>query len=99
MDNRVLNDSLASLEEMIDVGEFFTPPATPPPVYLMDNPTKVDNDVMNALAGVPQEKIDAFPHVRQFTEKLRRVSNNVRSEWPALDSPRRAKGTSRIFKN
>ncbi|PIO59629.1 hypothetical protein TELCIR_18904 [Teladorsagia circumcincta] len=84
---------------MIDVGEFFTPPATPPPVYLMDNPTKVDNDVMNALAGVPQEKIDAFPHVRQFTEKLRRVSNNVRSEWPALDSPRRAKGTSRIFKN
>lgn len=82
-----------------DLGEFFTPPATPPPVFLLDHPTKVDNDVMIALARVPQEKIDLFPHVRLFTEKLRRVSNRVRSEWPALDSPRRAKASNRLFIN
>nr|CDJ95488.1 Ankyrin domain containing protein [Haemonchus contortus] len=89
----------AAEEEPNDFGEFFTPPATPPPVYLLDNPTKVDNDVLNALASVPQEKIDLFPHVRQFTEKLNRVSNRVRSEWPSLDSPRRAKSKGRVTTN
>ncbi|WKY05294.1 hypothetical protein Q1695_005922 [Nippostrongylus brasiliensis] len=82
-----------------DLGEFFTPPATPPPVFLFDHPTKVDNDVMMALSSVPQDQINQFPHVRQFVEKLRRVSNHLRSEWPALDSPRRAKPSSRIFVN
>ncbi|EPB70282.1 hypothetical protein ANCCEY_10622 [Ancylostoma ceylanicum] len=39
-----------------DIGEFFTPPATPPPVFLLDHPTKVDNDVMTALLGVSKEQ-------------------------------------------
>ncbi|KAJ1370422.1 hypothetical protein KIN20_032139 [Parelaphostrongylus tenuis] len=82
-----------------DLEEFFTPPSTPPTVFLLDSPTKVDNDVMTALSGLPQEKIDLFPHVRLFTEKLRRISNNVRSEWPALDSPRRRTPLRRIQRN
>ncbi|RCN44882.1 ankyrin repeat protein [Ancylostoma caninum] len=80
-----------------DIGDFFTPPATPPPVFLLEHPTKVDNDVMTALLGVSKEQIDSFPHVRLFTEKLRRVSNKVRSEWPALDSPRRVQISKRFF--
>uniref|UniRef100_A0A0K0DJ31 RGS domain-containing protein n=1 Tax=Angiostrongylus cantonensis TaxID=6313 RepID=A0A0K0DJ31_ANGCA len=81
-----------------DLEDFFTPPSTPPAVFLLDNPTKVDNDVMTALSGLPQEKIDPFPHVRIFTDKLRRISNNVRSEWPALDSPRRQTPSRRILR-
>ncbi|KAK6749375.1 hypothetical protein RB195_001780 [Necator americanus] len=81
-----------------DLADFFTPPATPPPVFLLENPSKVDNDVMTALAGVSQKQIDSFPHVRLFTEKLRRLSNKVRAEWPALDSPRRAQLPSRLYK-
>ncbi|VDM53517.1 unnamed protein product [Angiostrongylus costaricensis] len=40
-----------------DLEDFFTPPSTPPVVFLLDNPTKVDNDVMTALSGLPQEKV------------------------------------------
>ncbi|VDK50415.1 unnamed protein product [Cylicostephanus goldi] len=80
-----------------DLEEFFTPPATPPPVFLLEYPTKVDNDVMTALSDVPQEQMNQFSHVRLFMEKLNRLTNKVRSEWPALDSPRRAKISRRFL--
>ncbi|VDL62995.1 unnamed protein product [Nippostrongylus brasiliensis] len=51
-----------------DLGEFFTPPATPPPVFLFDHPTKVDNDVMMALSSVPQDQVTVLHYHAQLFE-------------------------------
>ncbi|KJH45708.1 ankyrin repeat protein [Dictyocaulus viviparus] len=43
-----------------DLKDFFTPPSTPPPVFLLGNPTKIDNDVMIALSNAPMEKVSNY---------------------------------------
>ncbi|CAJ0580352.1 unnamed protein product, partial [Mesorhabditis spiculigera] len=96
MDDQESKSGIASLSD----DEYDTPPPSPPPTYLFEEPTKLDNDLFLALNETPEERLGKFPQVSLFMRQMGRVEERARQCWPGVDSPRcpRTRSLQRLTK-
>ncbi|CAI4232016.1 unnamed protein product [Auanema sp. JU1783] len=80
---------------MCEDDRFVTPPSSPPPIYVLNEPTKTDNDLFLALSLLDRQRIDRCPSISHFMRKIASLSAKVRMDWPTKDSPRRNRSISR----
>uniref|UniRef100_A0A0M3JYV8 Lethal (1) G0222 (inferred by orthology to a D. melanogaster protein) n=1 Tax=Anisakis simplex TaxID=6269 RepID=A0A0M3JYV8_ANISI len=78
--------------------QFSTPPSSPPEsIFLFRNvPSKEDSDLLLALSLIDKKLIQRFGAINEYIYKLEKVSCDIRSEWPSLDSPRAKKRIKRV---
>ncbi|CAJ0949556.1 unnamed protein product, partial [Mesorhabditis belari] len=68
--------------------DYDTPPPSPPPVFLLEEPTKMDNDLYIALSTLSKERLEQYPQVAAFVRQMSKVEERTRTCWPGTDSPR-----------
>uniref|UniRef100_A0A0N4U578 ANK_REP_REGION domain-containing protein n=1 Tax=Dracunculus medinensis TaxID=318479 RepID=A0A0N4U578_DRAME len=88
-DGSILLSPNESRQELSNEHEcFYTPPSSPPPVYILDDfPSKEDDE----LHLVNLALIDKFWAVKEYIRAIQKIPAEERDHWPMADSPRARK--------
>ncbi|GMT24159.1 hypothetical protein PFISCL1PPCAC_15456 [Pristionchus fissidentatus] len=79
---------------------FATPPSSPPPLFLNELPTKLDNDLYEVISSVADSELCHYPLIRRFISSMNGLDRSMKLSLPSLTSPRYwgNSGRSRLIK-